>query len=1018
MPFGEGKAVSGTKKSFSGISVILAFVFLTTSSKSQTPSSIASLTYPQNGATQVEPSVQFSWDPVVGAQVYYLYVGSAPGLKDVYNSGETTRSALSVRLTTGTKYYARLYTEINNTWHAAADISFNTVAPSVLLSPANQATGLQRSCAFAWSPVAGASAYYLYVGTTIGAKDVVDSGEVQTTQLTRILNGGSFYARIYTLINAHWYASPDIAFSIASPPTPANLTAPIMGSSLFSTSPVTFSWTTVPNATVYYLYVGTSPGAKDVINSGEIRVTQLSRSLAPGTYYARIYTEVASLWYVSSDITFSVLGGSALAFPVNGATDVDPYINFSWQAFPGATSYSLNIGSTPGASDALATGAITSTSFQVGIPFQPNTTYYAQLNTFRSGNWFTANSSFTTGTGIAHLLSPADGLVNVDPFSKLTWTPVADAQTYYAYVGSSPGLKDVYDSGEISVTTLAVPTLGPETKYFVRLFTEKNSHWYATDSAFTTGNGIAQMLYPTDKASNVDPGLPFQWSSDPRAIGYQLSIGTSVGAQDVFRSAQIDDTSLLVRIPTAGTYYARLSTIRADGVRYLDSSFTAGNYISHLLSPGNQALADPFAAFTWTAVPGADAYYLTVGSTQGARDMFDSGERTDNSVFVPNLVSGTTYFARLFTHRAGFWYSTDSTFLAGNALATLNDPQDGAFVSPFEKFSWTVPDFPGDAYYLIIGSTPGARDAFDSGGLNGTSIQPGGLDFGKTYYATLFTLKGGFWRSTTSTFTTLDQNSMPSLDAARTAFYAHISQTTSAVRMMGDPTNNAAVPGSALASYLQSNNLQSATCVEYATVLKLQLIQVGVKSRLRYMTLTGTASEAHTTVEYYDPFLQKWSLADATFGALYFDPATQTGQSLEDVQALVLANNFAGIHITTVTAYGDSIFRSYYIDPLILYTNITPPDQETAAFGPPANSPFQFLQESPIQSVVGQPGTYVISFGADSEQEELSSASGTPTNLAPRDGTLFSTAVILQSGWSVISAPDDFRIYTFVRPVF
>jgi hypothetical protein len=664
------------------------------------------------------------------------------------------------------------------------------------------------------------------------------------------------------------------------------------------------------------------------------------------------------------------------------------------------------------------TGPIGTTSFQTHKPLQSNTTYYVELGTQQGGNWSYSNSVFTTGTGIARLLSPIDGATNVDPFSKLSWSTVSDSQTYYVYVGSALGLKDIYDSGEVPVTTLTVPALKPDTKYFLRLYTEKQSQWFSTDTVFTTGTGVANMVYPTDKATNVDPALPFRWSSDPRALAYQISIGTSIGANDVFATGQLMETSAVLRIPAAGIYYVRLSTIREDGVRYVDSSFQAGDYIARLTQPGNQALMDPYAAFTWTNVSGADAYYLIVGSSQGARDVFDSGETNGTSIVVPNLVPGSTYFARLFTYRAGFWYSVDTTFLAGRALATLSDPQDGAFVSPLETFSWSMPDFAGDAYYLIIGSSPGARDIFDSGGLQGTSVQPTGLDFGKTYYATLFTLKGGFWIPTSSTFTTLDQNSTPNLSTLRTSFYSQVQQTTAAVRLMADPTNNAPVPGSPLAAFLQSNNLQSATCVEYSTVLKLQLAQVGVKSRLRYMTLTGTSSEAHTTVEYYDPFLQKWSLADATFGALYFDPATQTGQSVEEVQALVLAHNFANIHITTVTDYGDSIFRAYYMGPLTLYTNVTPPDQISAVIGPQPNSPFQFLQESPVQDAVGQRGTFVFGFGDASEQLQILNSDGTSTTLVPRDGTLFSTAITLPKGWGIGSAVPDIKVYTFVRPMF
>src|SRR5262249_31658017 len=147
--------------------------------------------------------------------------------------------------------------------------------------------------------------------------------------------------------------------------------------------------------------------------------------------------------------------------------------------------------------------------------------------------------------------------------------------------------------------------------------------------------------------------------------------------------------------------------------------------------------------------------------------------------------------------------------------------------------------------------------------------------------------------------------------------------------------------------FMKQNALTSATCAAYSAVFQAQLFQLGVRSRLRYITLTGTSYESHTTVEYYDPFVQKWSVADPTFGFLFFDPTTQTGQAVEEVQALVLANNFAGIHVTTVTTYSDSMLRNYYLDPLTLYTNVLPSDitRISSGLGSQPHSPFQFLQE-------------------------------------------------------------------------
>lgn len=889
--------------------------------------------------------------------------------------------------------------------------------PAVLLSPGNQVSGLQNPVTFMWTQVSGANAYYLYVGTSPGTNNIVDTGEIQTTQLTRVLISGTFYARVYTLINAHWYASSDVTFSVAAPPTPAQLIAPTNSATLNGSSPVTLSWTSVPNASVYYLYVGTAPGANNVVNSGEIKVTQLSRLLQPGKYYARIYSQIGQAWYASADVSFSVTNASALAFPDNGATDVDPYINFAWPSFPGATAYSLSVGTSPGASDTLATTQTTETSYQVSSPLQHNTAYYAQLGTFQGGNWFYTNSSFTTGTGIAHLLSPANGATNIDVFSKLSWTAVADAQAYYVYVGSSQGLKDVYDSGEMATTSLAVPTFAPNKQYFIRLHTEKNSRWYSLDYSFTTGSGIAQMVYPADKAMNVDPALPFQWSSDPRALAYFISIGTSPGLSDIYNSGETLDTNRLISVPGSGTYYIRLSTKRPEGWKSVDSSFTLGDFVAHLTTPANQALANIDAMFTWTTAADADAYYLTVGTTLGARDAYDSGELNRNNTFVPNLVPGTTYFARLFTHRLGVWRYSDSTFLAGQGTAVLNDPQDGTIISPFNTFSWSIPEFPGDAYYLTIGTTPGARDIFDSGVLQGTSIKPFGLDFGKTYYATLYTLKDNVWHAVQSTFSTFEQSSMPDLAVLRSGFYAQVQQTTASVRLMADPSTNQPLPGTPLAAELQHDGLETATCSQYALVLQSQLRSLGIRTRIRNMTLTGTSTESHTTLEYYDPFLQQWSIADATFGIVYFDPATQIGQSVEAIQALVLANDFAHIHVTTTTNYGDNILRAYYVDPVTLYTNVTPPDQTQPTLGPQPNSPLQYLLEVPLQGV-GTGGTYILSFQDPSEQAAITLPSGASIFVSAQDGTIFSSARVLPNGWSLSSAPSDLKLYTPIRPLF
>src|SRR5205809_1063647 len=66
-------------------------------------------------------------------------------------------------------------------------------------------------------------------------------------------------------------------------------------------------WTSVANVQAYYLYIGTTRGAKDLVNTGEILQTSyLAAQLPAGqTVYARLWTKVGGIWRYT-DATFTV----------------------------------------------------------------------------------------------------------------------------------------------------------------------------------------------------------------------------------------------------------------------------------------------------------------------------------------------------------------------------------------------------------------------------------------------------------------------------------------------------------------------------------------------------------------------------------------------------------------------------------------------------------------------------------------------------------------------------------------
>src|SRR5437879_13908316 len=162
-------------------------------------------------------------------------------------------------------------------------------------------------------------------------------------------------------------------------------------------------------------------------------------------------------------------------------------------------------------------------------------------------------------TNVSTLVLPPNNAVNVDPSKPFGWTLVSGADAYYLYVGTTAGMKDVYDSGELAVTTIRVPGLVSGKQYYVRLWTRYGGVWRYVDSAFTAGTGIAFLLYPQENATYIDPYVTFRWTSLSEAQAFYLYVGTSVGAKDAYDSGSTNQTIRLVTSLSANTqHYVRL----------------------------------------------------------------------------------------------------------------------------------------------------------------------------------------------------------------------------------------------------------------------------------------------------------------------------------------------------------------------------------------------------------------------------------------------------------------------------
>jgi len=140
-------------------------------------------------------------------------------------------------------------------------------APGIV-EPADNSSLLGTTQTFTWSAEADVERWWLYVGTTVGARDITDSGDLGVSTQYEVIgipvDGTTIHARLWYFSASRWqfidseYSAAQID-DVAAPAMlrPAN-------NSVLDGSSVTFEWRDNNTPVNYWwLYVGSSPGANN-----------------------------------------------------------------------------------------------------------------------------------------------------------------------------------------------------------------------------------------------------------------------------------------------------------------------------------------------------------------------------------------------------------------------------------------------------------------------------------------------------------------------------------------------------------------------------------------------------------------------------------------------------------------------------------------------------------------------------------------------------------------------------------
>lgn len=374
----------------------------------------AVVTSPINTSVLTTTELNLTWDddfrlpPYVDH--YALWVGSVPDGYDLYAGYvDAVRSKTVFVPGDGRRVYVTLFTLFSGQWQSN---SYYYTAPVLPDGGAAQVTSPLPGSVFnsdtlplQWNGAAGASQYYLFVGTAPGAFDyyIGSQGMSQNRTITGLpTDGRTVYVTLYSLLNGVWKPSSAwfTAANTASGNKPALINTPANDTVLAGASN-TLTWGGGVGVTSHALWIGSSARSYDLWASSE-SASLTSRIVTLPTDGRKVHVTLWSLiggtWQSVSYLytAANVIPQKAMVVaPAPGASLSGASETFIWTAGSGASGYALWIGRKPGGYDVYSGNEGTNTSKTVTTLPTDGSPVYVTLWSFIKGTWQSSDGIYS-----------------------------------------------------------------------------------------------------------------------------------------------------------------------------------------------------------------------------------------------------------------------------------------------------------------------------------------------------------------------------------------------------------------------------------------------------------------------------------------------------------------------------------------------------------------------------------------------------------------------------------------------
>jgi trimeric autotransporter adhesin len=358
--------------------------------------------------------------------------------------------------------------------------------------------------------------------------------------------------------------------------------------------------------------------------------------------------------------------------------------------------------------------------------------------------------------------------------SSVTFKWYAAATAYWLDVGKETGGHEYYSSGSLSsanlsATVSSLPVDG-STVWARWYYYKYGSGWQSVDYSYTAAGGNAAkgaITSPVPNSMLTGSSVTFDWTAGSGATAYWIDVGSTAGGHDIYSSGNLGNvlTTTVSGLPTNGstvyvTLYSLVSgTWLSNAYTYTAYSLAAASGVLTTPTPGSP-LTSSTVTFGWSAGSGASAYWIDIGSTTGGHDIYSSGNLGNVlTVTVSGLpTDGSTIYVTLYSLIGGTWSGNAYTYTALNAtsgLAQITSPTNGSTLSGTQvTFTWSS-DGNATGYWVDVSAVgPGGNDLDSSGNLGLVTTEtiynlPAN---GSTVYVTLYSLVGGQWLSSPSSY--------------------------------------------------------------------------------------------------------------------------------------------------------------------------------------------------------------------------------------------------------------------------